>query len=312
MPIASLQTRSLRRLDWLVTVAGLGMLSGCNLTEPDVVTRAPASDARGNDPNRRDASDGGATTADDAKSESSVPDAPSFPTEVRESDLALSTSTGKDGMDGPAIAIGDTAKTGEDGHLAGEVGPACSDLGSLFCDGFDNGPSAWLSANGTWVTTQEETSPESNAVFESMSPGTSSAYIVSGAWQDVTVEVRVKVTSFGQPSSSNRAEVYARFQDTGNFYAVSLRGDGMLGLRRSASGFGTPVSVGIREKEWHTLKIRVSGPADAVVVEGFLDSTLIATAPDTDGTLVSAVGSAGVGVYGGTQAVFDDVKVSSP
>jgi hypothetical protein len=128
----------------------------------------------------------------------------------------------------------------------------------------------------------------------------------------MTVEVRVRVTSFGRASSANRAEIYARYQDAGHFYGVSLRADAKLVLRRNSSSFGPVIDVAVAENEWHTLKIKVSGPQDNVAVEGYLDGTLLAAATDTDGSLPSAVGTVGVGVYGETMAVFDGVKVSSP
>ena len=72
----------------------------------------------------------------------------------------------------------------------------------------------------------------------------------------MTAEVRLRVTSFGKASSANRAEIYARYQDAEHFYALSLRADQYLVLRRSASSLGTAAAVSVAEGGWHVLKIR--------------------------------------------------------
>jgi hypothetical protein len=128
----------------------------------------------------------------------------------------------------------------------------------------------------------------------------------------MTVTTRVRVTSFGEASSSNRAELYARYQSAGSFYAVSLRADGKLGLRADSGSLGPVASVAVAENEWHELKLKVSGPQDDVTVEGYLDGALLLVAMDRDGSLPSTVGTVGVGIYGESVAIFDDVTVSSP
>ena len=153
--------------------------------------------------------------------------------------------------------------------------------------------------------------PLPNSVLSPTGPAASSVYYSDGAWQDMTAEVRLRVTSFGKASSANRAELYARYQDAGQFYALSLRSDQHLVLRRSASSLGTVAAVSVAEGGWHVLKIKVSGPAEAVSVEGYLDGVLMVTATDTE-ALLPALGTVGVGIYGETVAVFDDVSVSSP
>ena len=289
----------------------LGAIFGCQLGESDVVVRSPdighgtdgstGQDAVGVDAGTRDAViysdwfrlDGSGAMGD-------VPGT---------GGIRLDTDVGADvnsdvTCDVPIVPY--------DASNAGEVHDACSAEGYVFCENFENGASLWASTGGYWTISQDSDDAEANAVFGSTLPASSIAYVPSGAWQNMTVEAKVMVTSFGQASSSSRAIVYARYQDLTHFYGISLRGDGKLGLRRNATGFGTVASVSVGENEWHSLKIRVSGPADDVVVEGYLDGTLLTTATDTTGSLTSDVGTVAVGVYGGALAVFDDVSVSSP
>ncbi|HEY5283715.1 MAG TPA: hypothetical protein VIM14_13070, partial [Polyangia bacterium] len=199
-----------------------------------------------------------------------------------------------------------------DASILGEGHDPCTAEGYLFCEDFQSGANRWDSTDGTWGVSEDSGDGASNAFFGPRGSAASMAYVPSGAWQDMTVEAKVMVTSFAQNSSSSRVVLCARYQDPSHFYGVSLRGDGKLGLRVNTTGFGTVASVSVGENEWHTLKIKVSGPTDNVMVEGYLDGTLRTTATDTSGSLPSDVGTVGVGVYGGAMAVFDDVTVSSP
>ncbi|MBN2576932.1 MAG: hypothetical protein JXP73_20380 [Deltaproteobacteria bacterium] len=217
-----------------------------------------------------------------------------------------------DASEPDGFARGDAMAPKGDGAPRGEAGEGHCEPGLVFCDDFEDGASAWLSTGEAWKAVDDPTSEAGNQVLAPAEPSASCAYFPLGAWQDMTVEVRVRVLAFGLPSSSSRAEVYARYQDAGHLYAVSLHGDGKLGLRRNGSGFGTAASVAVAENEWHTLEIKVSGPEDAVAVEGHLDGVLLTTATDTSGALAGPVGTVGLGVYGGASAVFDDLKVSSP
>jgi hypothetical protein len=294
-------------------VAAFLLCPGCDLGDADVVSRSPdlgpvitsmlgadaandaivGPDASSTEPLRID---GGHPVRDAREAQADGPDA----SLARDSADAVATSR-LDAMGGSA-----------DGGSAGEAGDKCAERGLVFCDDFEDGAVGWMSTGETWAVTDDLSSSQPNEVFAPAGPAASGAYVAAGQWQEVTVEVRVRVTSFGQATSSNRAEIYARYQDSGHFYAISLRGDGKLGLRRNASSFGLDVGVSVAEKEWHVLKLKVSGPRDAVAVEGYLDGTLLVTATDTNGSLASAVGTVGVGIYGGTMAVFDDVQASSP
>jgi hypothetical protein len=202
-----------------------------------------------------------------------------------------------------------------DGALQGEAGSRCSEPGFVFCDDFEDGADGWKWTGASWTVKEGGRSEGESTVFGPTAAAAGRAIYTGARWQDVTVEVRVRVVSFGQATSTNRAEVLARHQSGDLFYAASLRGDGKLGLRKNAIGLGTAVSVSVSEGQWHTLGLRVSGSAGEVAVEALLDGRMVATAIDADasqGGPSSTVGSVGLGVYGETLAVFDDLKVSSP
>ena len=295
----------------VLRLASLGMLLaafGCDLGEAEVVSRSPDLGPAVNVSPGRDAA--GLIPSDADASESPRSDGSSFAKDTREAGgKGPDVSIAADVLD---VTRGEAAGVVGDGGCAGEAGGECGAVGLVLTDDFEDGAAGWMSTGITWEVTDDPSSTTPNSVLAPTGPAASSVYFSAGAWQDMTVEVRVRVASFGQASSANRAEIYARYQDAGHFYAVSLRADAKLDLRRNSSSFGHVIDVAVAENEWHTLKIKVSGPQDNVAVEGYLDGTLLAAATDTDGSLPSAVGTVGVGVYGETMAVFDDVTVSSP
>ncbi len=300
---------------WLVMAglsASLASL-GCQVGEPDVVRRSPdlGHGTGGADGQEDPAVD--ASTDDTTLGSGLGLDGASATIDTPWSDGALADSApGSDGADVPYdVSLDANGRFGDAGS-AGEVSDPCGTAGYVFCDGFEYGRDLWTTTAGTWVVTEAHGASGDTQVFGPTTPAASIAYVASGVWQDMTVTAKVMVTSFGQSSSANRAEVYARYQDPGHFYALSIRGDGKLGLRRNASGLGTAAGVSVGENEWHVLEIRVSGSTDDVVVEGYLDGTLLTTATDSGGSPTGEMGTVGVGVYGGALAVFDDVTVSSP
>ena len=222
----------------------------------------------------------------------------------------LETGSNTDATDVRSDAISDVSSAY--GETARDAPEPCGAGGYEFCDGFEDGDSEWVWTGGVWTVTEESSALGANAVFGPTAAVAGIASVPSGVWQDMTAEAKVMVTSFGQLSSSNRVLLYARYQDTTHFYAVGLSGDGKLGLRRNGIAFGTLASVSVAEDEWHILKIRVIGAADNVVVEGYLDGTLLTAATDISNSLNGDLGTVAVGVYGGALAVFDNVKVSSP
>lgn len=306
-----LTTRMTSSVREVLRLAGLGMLLvafGCDLGEAEVVSRSPDLG-----PAVSVVPGGDAAPSDADANESPRSDGSSFAKDTREAGGAgPDASIATDAAGALDVTRAEAAGGVGDGGCAGEAGGECGAEGTVFTDDFEDGAAGWMSTGITWQVTDDPASTTPNSVLAPTGPAASSVYFSSGAWQDMTVEIRVRVTSFGQASSANRAEIYARYQDAGHSYAISLRADAKLVLRRNSSSFGPIIGVAVAENEWHTLKIKVAGPQDNVAVEGYLDGTLLAAATDTDGSLPSAVGTVGVGVYGETMAVFDDVKVSSP
>ncbi len=306
----------------LLAMAGLGLLAaalGCQLGEADVVQRTPAVVNGTGGSSGVDASPGLDSIAmDTAASDSPAGDGLSATKDTSATGegamitTVLDAGAGADGMDSKDQASVDApAVPGTDGG-DDEGSDPCLGANYVFCDGFEDGASQWTVTGGAWASVSENGDADANAVFGPTTSVSSIASVPSGAWQDMTAEAGVMVTSFGQYASTNRVVLYARYQDPSHFYAVALSGDGKLGLRRNAAAFGTLANVSVNENEWHDLKIRVTGAADNVVVEGYLDGKLLAAATDTSNSLNGDVGTVALGVYGGALAVFDDVRVSSP
>lgn len=296
-------------LRFTIALAGCSLsllLPACELGEADVVPRTapPAPVVPGRDASSSD-------LGKDASQDAAVPsDGPIADSEGRGPGDAGLVGSGEDAPDG---GCGDANPAGDGDVDQGEAGWRCQGL--VFCDDFEDGSAAWLTTDESWGITYDTTSAGPNAVFGPTAAATSRAYVTQAAWQDMTVEARVFVLSFGQAAIVNRAELYARYLDGERFYAVSLRGDGKLGLRKNAIAIGNAASVAAIQNEWHTLKLKVSGQPGAITVTGYLDDRMLATATDPGadaGGPSSAAGTVGIGVYGETLANFDDVRVSSP
>jgi hypothetical protein len=289
-----------------LALAGSGLLlllAACELGEADVVPRSPPSSA-GVGPDAM-----GVIATLDAGSDARPPS--DGPATTRESRTATDASLDA----APEAPTPEARPAADQGDPRDDAAQRCQDPDLVFCDDFEHGTAAWLAADERWSIIYDTTATKPNAVLAPIAAATSRMTVAQAAWQDMTVQVRVRVLSFGQPTVAHRAEVYARYQDGDQLYAVGLRGDGKLGLRKNAVAIGTPASVTAIPTEWHVLGIKVSGPPGAITVAGYLDGRMLVTASDTDadtGGPSSAAGTAGVGVYGETLAVFDDVKVSSP
>jgi hypothetical protein len=282
---------------------------GCRLSQSDVVQRSPSLTQGMDGPSGLDA-----PALDEAEHDTApldLPGADGASTADDTSDMDGNGAESESGADMSGDQASDTPYV-VDASGGSDAADPCSAAGYQFCEGFEDGAGGWVSTVGPWDVDKVSTSSGTSAVFGPLTTGSTIAYAPIGVWQDMTVEADVMVTSFGQNTSSNRAEIYARYQDLDHFYALGLRGDGRLGLRKNGSGLGKTAMVSISENQWHTLKIRVSDSADEVIVEGYLDGALLTTAPDTENAPTGESGTVAVGVYGGTRAVFDNVKVSSP
>ena len=294
----------MRKAVAFIVSIGLGAISmpACELGQSDVVVREPAP------PNAAGGAGGQNTTASTAPSvdAAEIADAVAAPDAMPDADGA----TEANGSAGDVLASFDNA----DLPLAAlDLGPpkdACTSDAFVFCDDFEPSAGRWTESGGNWAIREDPSWGDTEAYGPTI-PIASQAYVASLALSDMTAEAVVFITSFGPPSSTNRAELFARYQDSSHSYSVSLSSDGKLEVRKNGSGLGTPASVSIVEGEWHTLKVRVSGSSGAVVIEGSLDGELLATALDSaSGSTPN--GTVAVGVYGATLAVFDDVRVSVP
>jgi hypothetical protein len=312
--LAILTGPSARTLLAIASAVGLCATLGCQLSRSDVVSRPPnpayaSGGSNGQDAQVIDEPDDDTALLDllGADGAGSAEDASEIDGNGAESKSGLDTADASAGQASDTPYIGE-AEGGSD------VADECSAEGYEFCENFEDGAALWVSAGGPWDVIQETGPAGAGSGFVSLAVGEAEtiAYVPIGVWQDMTVEADVMVTSFGPNTSSNRAEIYARYQTLGSFYALGLRSDGKLGLRRNASGLGTVAPVSIAENQWHTLKLRVSGSAGDVNVEGYLDGTLLTTAIDTSDSPDGDNGTVGVGVHGLARAVFDNVKVSSP
>jgi hypothetical protein len=286
---------------------------GCQIAKSDIVKRSPDASYWRGETLDQDASGNDAMKLDGPGNDLAPSEAP---------DVFIDTHAPVDSIEDRSIAIGksDSASPSLLDSSLSEIDEgntalprdSCGKPGFVFCEDFENGDASWLSTGGNWEINDGYGIPENNHVYRPTSTAGSIAYLESVSWQDMTVETKFMITSFGQSSSLNRIMLYARYQDMGHFYAVSLHSDGKLTLRRNANPFGTPSDISIPTMEWHTLKLRVSGPVENVVVEAYLDGILQITAMDTNGSLPSTIGTAGLGFYGGISADFDDFVISSP
>jgi hypothetical protein len=291
---------------------GLGalFLPACELAQSDVVVREPAPPKAAGGAAGQDTTSFPVPSVDagEAGSAAESPDAAmsldgSAPAEAGAGEvLALFDIAYR-----PLVDVADAVQP--DLNLQ-QLEEACSGDAFAFCDNFDPGSGLWTESGGKWAIREDSSWGDTEAYGPTL-PVASQAYVPSLVLGDMTAEARVFVTSFGQPSSVNRVELFARYQDSSHNYSVSLSADGKVGLRKNGSGLGTPASISIVQGQWHTLKIRVSGLAGAVVVEGSLDGDLLATISDSGPSSIPS-GTVAVGVYGASLAVFDEVRVSVP
>ncbi len=214
---------------------------------------------------------------------------------------------GRDGRVG-AVVI-DAPQPESDGGAIGYVedgdgGVACP---GILCASFNGGDhTAWhpgAGQPGDWIVADDLCSVQTSKVFSEYLAGSSD-------WTDVSVRVRVRIAKFGAPLAAYRAGVMARHTDSpSGYYAVLLRGDNRLEVRREGQQLGSSVALPITLEQWHTLELRVSGPAQSVEVTALYDGHVIATAIDRQGLASGQVGLVSFG--SGTQAQFDDVLVTS-
>ena len=172
----------------------------------------------------------------------------------------------------------------------------------LFSDDFEDGNAdGWTVAGGTWAIVKD-----GSQVYAQQATGTSSNVLLSAngstAWTDQVIEVKLKVLAFGGQSTSYFAAIYARYNGT-DYYALTLREDGHLAIRKDKATLGNAVDAGIVAGTWYTVRFEVVGASLKAYVNGVLEDS------ETDSSLTS--GGIALSTVNAT-AEFDDVKVTLP
>jgi hypothetical protein len=192
----------------------------------------------------------------------------------------------------------------------------CTSGTFALCDDFeDNNATGWTTTGGTWTLATDQSYVYVGGLgsFRSTNGSTS--------WTNQTVQARMQILHFDSTSSSYRSGILARFGGSTNYYTFQIDGAGDLRLLRgtsTVSGTGTCATVAssLAVGTWYTLKLQVSGAANAAhLVTSYstngADFTVVNDCTITSGTLDS--GSAGVITVGSnTNAEFDDFAVTTP
>ncbi len=208
------------------------------------------------------------------------------------------------GAGGGGLAGGGSAGNGGSGGTAtAGVGGAS---GVLFSDDFEtSNADGWfpsVSADWSVVTDGSMVYKQSTLIDELRVNATGDSH-----WTDLSIELKVKPLSFGANSSADQIGIYARYWDLSNWYALTLRGDGRIALRRRVNGsnnqVGDSANAMIAAGTWYTIKFEVIG----ATLNAYVDGVLLVTA--TDASL--ATGGIGLGGLNYT-AEFDDVVVKIP
>lgn len=196
---------------------------------------------------------------------------------------------------------------GAGGASAGGASAGTSAAGAvLFSDDFEDGaPNDWQASAGTWVVMTD-----GSKVYAQTGAGTGSSVLSSAphsasaeaAWTDQIIEAKIKINAFGGSSTSYFAALYGRY-DGSDYYALALRSDGKIAIRKNTSTLGSAVAAGIAPGTWYTVRLEIVGSTLKAYVNGTLEDS------ETDASL-TAGGIALAAVN--TTAEFDDVRVSEP
>jgi fibronectin type 3 domain-containing protein len=181
--------------------------------------------------------------------------------------------------------------------------------GGTYCDDFESGAAPnWTVSNGTFAVSLAS----GNYVYQQTQTGSTTAgryaYKTSSV-ANYTVQARVRVTQFGNATSSSRAGVAARYNNATTSYTFGLAGNNTLTLQK---GYATAISncaaiaFTVGSNTWYTLKIVVSGTSLKTYVDGVLKHSC------TDSGVTAANKASlftGSGGTPGTLADFDDVLI---
>ena len=168
---------------------------------------------------------------------------------------------------------------------------------TLFSDDFESGSSQWTVQSGTWSVISDG----SNVYNQTNTGITARSTAGSSAWADYTIQARVKLVS------GSYAMLMARYQDSDNYYFMTLRSTGTVEIKRmlgSSSGTALQTHSGVLSPAtgaWYTATLKVEGSS----LQGYIDGDLVLDVNDSTFT----TGLIGLGTASGA-AEFDDVIVS--
>ncbi|UKS28409.1 hypothetical protein LOZ80_05595 [Paenibacillus sp. HWE-109] len=181
---------------------------------------------------------------------------------------------------------------------AGTASLTTSDI--LFYDGFESGSSAWTKHYGRFNIV---TDGGSQVYFaDNLDYGGSKASAGNTAWQNYSVEAKVKANGWG--SIYGRMGLIARFVDSKNFYFVYYDDHlGQLTLRKLVNDSDSTIAtvpLSLSTGVQHLFKLEVNGSS----IKAYVNGTLKISAAD------STFSQGKVGVYTHiAQAYFDDIYV---
>jgi hypothetical protein len=181
--------------------------------------------------------------------------------------------------------------------------------GGTYCDDFESGAAPnWTVSNGTFATSLSS----GNYVYKQTQTGSTTAgryaYKASST-ANYTVQALVRVSQFGDTTSSSRAGVAARYSNSTTSYTFGLAGNNTLVLQKGyATSIANCAAIAFTASTgtWYTLKIVVSGTSIKTYVDGVLKHSCTDSGVSAANSAALFTGSGGTA---GTLADFDDVFV---
>ena len=136
------------------------------------------------------------------------------------------------------------------------------------------------------------------------------AFLSNSSFYDQVVQAKVKVTAFN--GADRFARVYARYEDAGNNYYVTLRSNNTVELKKLQNGTSAQLAVAslpININDWYSVRLSVTGGALSATVKNLTTAPFTSVTLNYNDTNPRPPGYAGVGTYFAT-ARFDDVYAS--
>jgi hypothetical protein len=221
------------------------------------------------------------------------------------------------GGGGGTLGLGGAGGKFGGGGLGGGIinpglgGSAASPSGLiLFEDDFESGfGDAWSPSDPANWQVAAGSGTDVTSVYQRDGVSTSSSISIAGdpSWDDQVVEAKVNVNAFAGATASDLAGICARVSVPGDYYLLSLRGDGRMDIGRVSNNLETILTTTstpvITASIWYTVRLAALGSN----LYGYLNGDLILAAVDAS----YRTGEIGVQVDGAL-AQFDDVIVTTP